>query len=128
VVNHSRRYRFRRSQRLKDQLVFERATRKGPRDTRGPLVFHMLPAATPVSRIGIRIGRRVGSAPVRNLIKRRLREAYRLAQHDYPVAFDLVITVRPHAPLILAEYQKLLMSMVLRAHEKLQERPPCDGS
>jgi hypothetical protein len=31
--------------------------------------------------------------------------------------------------MILAEYQKLMMAMVLRVHTKLQDRrPKCDGS
>ena len=116
-----RRYKFKRSQRLKDQMVFLRATRKGTRDVRGPLVFHMVPGVTPTSRIGIRIGRRVGSAPVRNLIKRRLREAYRLMQHDYPTTFDLVVTVRPHVPLAFVEYQRLLAHGCVRLVRKLAE-------
>lgn len=117
-------YRFRRPQRLKDQLVFERATRRGPRETRGPLVFNMVPGATFVSRLGIRIGRRVGSAPVRNLIKRRLREAYRLTQHDWPIVFDLVISVRQHEPLLFADYQRTLSHGITKLLRRLKETTP----
>lgn len=117
----TRRYTFKRAQRLKDQLVFERATRRGPRETRGPLVFNMVPGETPVSRLGIRIGRRVGSAPVRNLIKRRLREAYRLMQHDWPIVFDVVVTVRPHEPLLFADYQRTMSHGITRLVRKLRE-------
>lgn len=116
-----RRYTFKRSQRLKDQIVFLRATRTGPRDTRGPLVFHALPAATNVSRLGIRIGRRVGSAPARNRIKRLLREAYRAMQYEWPSPFDLVVTVRPHAPMSLADYRRALADATTRLHRKLAE-------
>ena len=115
------RYPFRRRQRLKDQLVFERATRKGDRDTRGPLVFNAVPGATSCTRLGIRIGRRCGTAPVRNLIKRRLREAFRHAQHDWPIVFDLVVTVRPHEPMGLADYQRALAHATTRLVRKLRE-------
>lgn len=114
-----RRYTFSRSQRLKEQLVFLRATRKGERETRGPLIFHALSSPLPKGRLGIRIGRRCGTAPVRNRIKRMLREAYRLMQHDWPIAVDLVITVKPHAPLPLAEYQRLLSHVMMKLCARL---------
>lgn len=120
-MSSSKRYRFRRSQRLKDQLVFERATRRGPRETRGPLVFNLVPGATPISRLGIRIGRRVGNSPTRNVIKRRLREAYRLMQHDWPIVFDVVVTVRPHAPLAFVEYQRLMSHGLAKLVHRLVE-------
>ncbi len=50
----------------------------------------------------------MGGAVRRNRIKRLLREAFRLMQHDWPRGFDVVIAVRPHEPLRLAEYQRLL--------------------
>ena len=84
-------------------------------------MFNMVSGETPVSRLGIRIGRRVGSAPTRNLIKRRLREAYRLTQHDWPIVFDLVITVRPHAPLIFADYQRTLSHGIAKLVRRLNE-------
>jgi ribonuclease P protein component len=123
----SRRYTFPRARRLKDQLVFLRATRKGERDVRGPLIFHAVVGAGPRGRLGIRISRRCGSAPVRNRIKRLLREAYRLLQHDWPMAADLVITVKPHAPLMLAEYQKLMTAAMVRLVSRLSPSPAARG-
>jgi ribonuclease P protein component len=121
----TRRYTFKRSQRLKEQFVFLRATRKGDRETRGPLVFHAVRGSQPAGRIGIRISRRCGTAPRRNQIKRLLRESYRLMQHDWPIAVDLVITVKPHEPLLLADYQKLLSGAMLKLCGRLsaQEYP-----
>ena len=29
-------------------------------------------------------------------------------QHDFPLGYDLVIVVRPHEPMTLADYQKAL--------------------
>ena len=49
-----------------------------------------------VRRPGIAYGdRMVGTAPVRNRIKRLLREAFRLHPYDLPRGYDLVIVVRP---------------------------------
>ena len=122
------RYTFKRSQRLKEQLVFVRATRKGEREVRGPLIFHALPSVAEHGRLGIRIGRRCGTAPTRNRVKRMLRESYRVMQHDWPKAVDLVITVKPHQPLPLAEYQRMLSHVMMKLCKRLALSPPEEGA
>lgn len=108
------RYTFPRSRRIKSQLDFVQITRRGTRLTRGPLIFNAAICGTGTPRLGIRISRRCGNAAVRNRVKRLLREAFRLSQHDWPIAVDLVVTVKPHEPLALAEYQKLLSGAMVR--------------
>ncbi|MDQ3441525.1 MAG: ribonuclease P protein component, partial [Planctomycetota bacterium] len=73
-------------------------------------------------RLGISIGRRVGTAPRRNRIKRLLRESLRLMQHDLPRGYDFVIVVRPHEPLMLADYQRLMSAMAVKLHGAWQRR------
>ena len=58
----------------------------------------------------------------RNRIRRLLREAFRLMQHDFPRGYDLVVVVRPHEPLMLAEYQRMLSAMVVKLHQTWQRR------
>ena len=43
-------------------------------------------------------------------------------QHDFPRAYDLVVVVRPHEPLILAEYQRILSTVMVKLHRAWQER------
>ena len=89
---------------------------------RGPIGMAVAPRenTTPArrSRLGISIGRPVGTAVVRNRIKRLLREAFRLMQHDWPRPFDVVILVKRHEPLTLAEYQKLLSGLMVECVRK----------
>jgi ribonuclease P protein component len=66
----------------------------------------------------------VGTAVKRNRIKRRLRECFRLMQHDFPAGYDFVIVVRPHEPMILAEYQRLLSALLVKLHQNWRDRPP----
>jgi len=61
------------------------------------------------ARLGISIGRRVGTAVRRNRIKRLLREAFRLEQRAMPAGVDLIVQVRPHEPRPLADYRAALL-------------------
>lgn len=123
----TRRYTFPRTRRIGGRDVFKRIRDTGVRETRGPLTLSAARNTSGKLRLGISIGRHVGSAVRRNRIKRLLRESFRLMQHDFPCGYDLVVGVRSHEPLILAEYQKLLTAMLVRVHHKLCDRP-CDGS
>lgn len=76
----------------------------------GPLRYVTTPNGLAWSRIGLAVPRAVGTAPRRNLIRRRLREAFRLLQHELPTGFDLLIIVRPHPPRTLERYQAAMTS------------------
>ena len=92
------------------------------RESRGPVTVYALPNDLGHPRLGMSVSRKVGTAPRRNRIRRLLREAFRLLQHDFPRGYDLVAVVRPHEPLGLADYQKLLSGAVVRLHRTWQAR------
>lgn len=115
---------FRRRHRLSRSLDYQAVYRRAARRVRGPMVVFALPSGRPESRLGLSVGRRVGGAVKRNVIKRRLREAFRLAQGEIPAGYDIVVNVRPHEPVTLAEYQKLLVSCCRAMHEEWQRGGP----
>lgn len=109
-------HRLRRTHRLSGRDAFSRVFDAGVRQARGPLALHAVGNDLGHNRLGIAIGRRTGTAVKRNRIKRLIREAFRLTQNDLPPGYDLVVLVRPHAPLTLGEYQRLLSALTRRVH------------
>lgn len=75
----------------------------------GPLRVHSLPNSLNHPRLGLSVSRRVGKAHQRNRIKRLLREAFRLEQHNLEGSLDLVIVVAPHETRTLDDYRLLLI-------------------
>jgi ribonuclease P protein component len=109
-----RRYTFAKDKRIRSKADFSAVFDRGTRATRGPLMAVAIPTDYPTPRLGISVPKRVGSAPKRNRIKRMLRESFRLMQHDFLRSYDLIIVVRPHEPMILAEYQRLMSALMIK--------------
>lgn len=122
-----RRYPFSKQQRVRGRLEFAAVFDAKVRQSRGPLTAYALPTAHAQPRLGLSVNRRVGTAPRRNRIKRLVREAFRLMQHDFPRAYDLVVVVRPHEPLLLAEYQRMLTGLMVKLHAEWARRAEAAG-
>ena len=108
--------RFPRSHRLSGKLAFAAVYDVKAKESRGPLLVFSRPNGLGHPRLGLSVSRRVGNAIRRNRVKRLLREAFRSHQHDLPTGYDFVVVVRPHGPMILAEYQRLWTALTVRAH------------
>ena len=119
----ARRYTFRLAHRLRLPRDFLAVYEARTRESRGPLTVYALPNGLGHPRLGMSVSRKVGTAVRRNRIRRLIRESFRLLQHDFPQGYDLVVVVRPHEPLMLADYQKLLMGMLVRLHATCEKRP-----
>ena len=83
--------------RLRSRADFERVTREGRRTATPEIVaYRVVRPERPEVRVGLSVGRRLGTAVIRNRTKRRLREAVRpLIAALEPC--DLVIVARERA-------------------------------
>ncbi len=61
------------------------------------LVLYVAPNDLGITRIGVSVSRKVGSAVVRNRVKRRIREAARLRYEELVQGYDLLFIARPAA-------------------------------
>lgn len=120
----TRRYSFGKSLRLRSRADFSAVYDAKTRETRGPLVIYARPNQLDHPRLGLSTSRKVGTAARRNRIRRLIREAFRHLQHDLPSGYDLLVVIRPHEPLTLAEYQKLMSAMVVKLHGIWNKRSP----
>ena len=111
-----RRFTFPTTRRIRSRLEFSAVFDAGVKSSKGQLLVFARPNELGHPRLGMSVSRKVGTAPRRNKIKRLLRESFRLMQHDLPVGYDFVVVVRPHEPLILAEYQRLLSGIFMKLH------------
>ncbi len=125
---NQQRFLFRHRQKLHGNRAFAAVFDAKMRKSMGPIAVCGRANGLDYNRFGLSVPRRVGTAVVRAGIKRRLREAFRLGQHDGPVGYDLVVVVRPHDRLSVAEYRAKLYQALDQIHELAQRRAERSGA
>lgn len=117
---------FPRSLRLAHDNEFKAVYGAKMKKSEGPLVVYSRPNGRPHYRLGLSVGRRVGTAPQRNRLKRLVREAFRLSRHGWPVgaegAYDLIVSVREHHAATLEEHRRLLGGLAASLHREWSRR------
>ena len=69
------------------------------------LVLYARPNRSEKNRIGITVSKKLGHAVVRNRIRRRLREVYRLNEEKFQPGWDIVVVARSRC--VEADFQSL---------------------
>ena len=107
---------------LKLNHIFQRLYRTSGQ-ANGHLVLYARKNRTATNRVGITVSKKLGKAHVRNRVRRRLREVYRLNEEKFQSGWDIVVVARTRA--VHAPFEKLVESY-LNAAEKagiLKELP-----
>lgn len=117
--------RFRKSERLLKRADYVRVQTRGKKHGSRLLTIVTLPSAVGYRRIGITVSRKVGNSPVRNALKRRIREVYRLHKAHWPDGIDFVVIARPSAS--GASYDEIRRAMLKWASSFAPPAPPAAG-
>ena len=63
----------------------------------GHLVLYARKNHSQSNRVGITVSKKLGGAVIRNRVRRRLREVYRLNEEKFQPGFDIVVVARSRA-------------------------------
>ncbi len=69
------------------------------------LVLYARPNKLDINRVGITVSKKLGHAVVRNRVRRRLREVYRLNEEQFRHGWDIVVVARSRC--ITADFQSI---------------------
>lgn len=95
---------------LKENHIFRRLYRKGSTAADSRLAIYVRRNGRPGNRLGLTVSTKVGHAVVRNRLRRRLREIYRLHEASFQSGWDLVVVARSRA--VQADYRTLERSFL----------------
>ena len=90
---------------VKENYEFRRIYRKGKSAVSPQLVIYCQRNRRGHSRLGVSVSTKLGCAVVRNRVRRRIREIYRLIKAKMLPGYDLIVVARVRA--VETDYQKL---------------------
>ena len=82
---------------IKQNHEFRRLYSKGKSAVSPCLAMYCRKNRRPGNRLGLTVGTKLGKAVVRNRVRRRLREAYRVNEGRFATGWDIVIVARVRA-------------------------------
>ena len=95
---------------LKQNHVFRRLYAKGKSRVTPHLALYARKNGGKESRLGITVGTKLGHAVVRNRVRRRLREIYRIHENQFVPGYDIVVVARIRA--VYARFDELERSFL----------------
>ncbi len=90
---------------VKENYEFRRIYAKGRSGVSPYLVVYVRPNRRGHNRLGVTVSTKLGHAVVRNRVRRRLREIFRLNQDKLTQGYDMIVVARTRA--VHAEYREL---------------------
>ena len=105
---------------LKLNHIFQRLYRTNGA-ANGYVVLYARKNGTNTNRVGITVSKKLGHAVVRNRVRRRLRECYRLNEEMFQPGWDIVVVARSRC--ISASFQEIVNAYLTLAHKAGILRP-----
>ena len=104
---------MKRTMTVKENYEFRRIYAKGRSGVSPYLVVYVRPNRRGRNRLGVTVSTKLGHAVVRNRVRRRLREIYRLNEAKFQPGWDIVVVARSKA--VDAPFDKLTASYLALA-------------
>lgn len=98
---------------LKQNHVFRRLYSKGESQVTGHLALYARKNGGKTNRFGITASTKLGHAVVRNRVRRRLREIYRIHEDQFLPGYDIVVVARTRA--VYARFDEIERSFLKAA-------------
>ena len=116
--------RLARNRRIGRAGDFERIYEKGRRAGDRFLLVFAARNELNLTRFGLSVSKKHGNAVARNRLKRLLREAFRLTQHELPAGLDLILIPRQNSQFTLPELRRSLVDLTRRLVRQLANENP----
>ena len=111
---------------LKENRVFRRLYAKGNSAVGPAMVLYCRRNGRKENRLGLTTGTKLGCAVVRNRVRRRLREIYRLNEDRFLTGYDIVVVARVRA--VHCRYDELQRQFLRLASRLRLLREPASPS
>src|SRR5438045_4307818 len=121
VLKPAKPFAFRPAEHLRRPADFRRTYDRRRSVSDSWLIIYACENGLPYLRLGLSVSRKVGSAVVRNRLRRLYREAFRLSRHELPVGLDLILLPRSPEEPPLEDLKASLVKLVRQLARRLEK-------
>jgi len=116
-----KRYGISTAHRIRDSRTFDRIYAQRHRAGNRHLLVFGARTDRGITRFGLSVSKRHGNAARRVRLKRLLREAFRLSQHDLPPGLDLILIPKQNSNAELDDYRSALIAAAEKLDRQLRD-------
>ena len=117
-----KKFSFPKSKRIRRKRDFDRIYALRQRASDQFVLIYAGPNGLEQTRIGLSVSKKHGNAVQRTRLKRLLREAFRLSQHELPRGLDLILIPKKSEGATLCDYQRSLVDVATKLAQRISRK------